>query len=646
MRRYRFVTHPPARHARQLSFTFHMTAAGVLQILQLATLAGFLGIAGLAFRDWRRLGDPGRGYLALAIGALGITSAIGQLLKGLPQGRAWIVNDASLVIFMVSGLALLLFRDTVIPFGRRLKIAIMATTGVVAAAAVAVQLPSGTAPRYTPLQFGVILAVVGMWCLSVGEPSIRMWLVARRLPVVQRLRLRALSAGYGGIVVILLAAVSAGSVAAAPAVQLGFAMAALALVPLLYAGFAPPAWLRRTWRHKEEEQFRQATHDLLIFSPDTAALGAKALDWALRLAGARQGFIEFPAGTVLARQGLSEAEVAPLLAELRDKSGIVRLATTSGSARAVAIVSPLVTQKASGLLVLSAGPFTPVFGADEVAWIGQYATLVAAGLERVALVEAMAELNRTLAHKVQEVLQQTAALEAANRELEAYSYTISHDLRAPLRAINGFTAILLEEHTAELSDQARDFLGRIGNSGKHMSELVDDLLAFSRLGRQRLRKQSVDTAEVVRRAWDQVSVGLDGRQVKIRIGELPNSESDPVLLEQVFVNLLSNAVKYSRTRPVATIEVGATVGGPVRATTFFVKDNGVGFDMQYVGRLFGVFQRLHRAEEYEGTGVGLAIVHRIVQRHGGRIWAEAAPDKGAAFYFTLEGAEEWQATAA
>jgi signal transduction histidine kinase len=623
-----------------------MTTAGVLQALQLATLAGFLAIASLALRDWLRLGDPGRGYLALAIGCLGITSAIGRVVTGIPHSLAWIVNDMSLVIFMISGLALLLFRDTIFPFGQRVKIALVAMTGVVAAAAVAAQLPSGGAPRYTPLQFAVIVAVIGMWCLSVGEPSVRMWLVSRRLPAVQRSRLRALSAGYLGIVAILLGAVFAGSAASAPAVRLGFAVGAVALVPLLYAGFAAPAWLRRIWRQREEDQFRQATHDLLIFSPDSATLGAKALEWALRLAGARQGFIVFPGDAVLARQGLSESEAARVRTELGSESGIVRLATPSGSSRAVAIVSPLVTRKASGLLVLLAGPFTPVFGADEVAWIGQYATLLAAGLERVALVEAMADLNQTLAQKVQEVTQQKSALEAANRELEAYSYTISHDLRAPLRAINGFTAILFEEHAAELSEPARDFLRRIGDSGKHMSELVDDLLAFSRLGRQQMRKQSVSTADVVQRAWDQVSAGLDGRQVEITIGELPNSESDPVLLEQVFVNLLSNAVKYSRMRPVARIEVGATVTGPGRETVFFVKDNGVGFDMQYVGRLFGVFQRLHRAEEYDGTGVGLAIVHRIVQRHGGRIWADAAPDKGAAFYFTLEGAEEWQAAAA
>ena len=616
-----------------------------LQVLQIATLVGFLAIAGLAFKDWLRLRDPGRGYLALAIGSLGVVSAIGQLVKAIPQSAAWLVDDLNLILFVVSGLALLLFRDTVVPLGRRVKTGVLAVSGAITLLAVAAQLPSGSTPHYTPFQYAVVLAVVAWWCLSVGEPSVRMWLVAQRLPAVQQARLRALSAGYGGIVGILLFAVLAGSLAATPGIQLAFALAALALVPLLYAGFAPPGWLRSLWREKEQDRFRQATRDLIMFTPDASTLGRKALDWALRLAGARQGFLAFPMDAILASEGLAEAEARRLRDQIGQASGIRRLRNPDGSV-STAIISPLVTDKASGMLALLAGPFTPVFGTDEVAWIGWYSVLLATGLERVGLIENMAHLNQELAHTVREVTRQKAELEAANRELEAYSYTISHDLRAPLRAINGFTAILLEDHAAELSEPARGFLHRVTQSGKHMSELVDDLLAFSRLGRQPLRKQSVNTTDIVRQAWAQMTPELDGRQVEIHIADLPICESDPLLLEQVFANLLSNAVKYTKDRAVATIEVGAQVGDRGKETVFYVKDNGVGFDMQYVGRLFGVFQRLHRAEEFEGTGVGLATVHRIVERHGGRVWVEAAQDKGATFYFTLTGAEQWQAAAA
>jgi signal transduction histidine kinase len=615
----------------------------VLQVLQAATAAGFVAIGALAFKDWLRRRDPGRGYLALAIGCLGIVSAMGRLTPEIPSALRPAFSDLSLAIFMMSGLALLLFRDTVIPLGRRVKTAAVAITAVVAVAAAAAQLPSGTSPQYTPLQYGVVLALVLVWCLSVGEPSVRMWLVSRHQPAVQQARLRALSVGYGGIVAILLSAVFGGSAAAAPAVQLGFAVAALAMVPVLYAGFAPPGWLRRVWRRQEEEQFQQATRDLLIFSPDTTTLATKSLEWALRMAGAKQGFIAFPETKIIARHAIAADEAARFCGEIGRQAGI-RLLRSGRGATQTAIASPLVTARASGMLVLLAGPFTPVFGADEVSWIGQYATLMATGLERVALVEEMAGLNQELAKTVEEIRVQKAELEGANRELEAYSYTVSHDLRAPLRAINGFSAILLEEHAAELSDAAKDYLKRVDASGKHMGELVDDLLAFSRLGRRAMRKQSVNTAEVATNAWAQVSAGLEGRQVTFHVGDLPVCESDPLLLEQVFVNLLSNAVKYSRPRQVATIDVAAEV--KAGETIYSVRDNGVGFDMQYSDRLFRVFQRLHRADEYEGTGVGLATVQRIVERHGGRVWAEAAPDKGATFYFTLKGAPEWQAAAA
>jgi light-regulated signal transduction histidine kinase (bacteriophytochrome) len=290
------------------------------------------------------------------------------------------------------------------------------------------------------------------------------------------------------------------------------------------------------------------------------------------------------------------------------------------------------------MLVVLSGPFTPLFGADEVTWLAQYARFVGTGLERVALTEALREqTERAEAAK--------RRLEAVNKELEAFTYTVSHDLRAPLRAVNGFTAILMDEHAQELSEAAKKHLARVAENGKHMGMLVDDLLAFSRLSRQALRKSSVRTTDVVQTAWNRFAGDLNGRHVDFRLGDLPVVEADPVLLEQVFTNLLSNALKYSSKREESRIEVGTEQDKRSGEAIFFVKDNGVGFDMRYVGKLFGVFQRLHPSDQYDGTGVGLAIVQRIVQRHGGRVWAEGEPDKGATFYFTLEGVREWQAAA-
>jgi light-regulated signal transduction histidine kinase (bacteriophytochrome) len=297
-------------------------------------------------------------------------------------------------------------------------------------------------------------------------------------------------------------------------------------------------------------------------------------------------------------------------------------------------------------IVLLGGPFTPVFGTDEEAWLHQYAAMVSTGLERVRLVEALAQTNGQLEDKVREVTERTQQLEAANRELEAFSYTISHDLRAPLRAISGFTAILFEEYADAMPAEARGYLKRVKDSGDHMGHLVDDLLAFSRFGRQALRTQRVSIRRIVDRTVEQLSPTLEGRQVEVVIGDLPEAECDAALMEQVFVNLLSNAFKYSRRREHARVEVGALEANATEGPTYFVRDNGAGFDMEYASKLFGVFQRMHRSEDFEGTGVGLAIVHRIVERHGGRIWAEARVDGGATFYFTLKGAQQWQTSIA
>ncbi len=233
----------------------------------------------------------------------------------------------------------------------------------------------------------------------------------------------------------------------------------------------------------------------------------------------------------------------------------------------------------------------------------------------------------------QRVIERTALLREANKELEAFSYSVSHDLRAPLRAIDGFSRILIEDYAPQLAPEALRYLRLVRDNTVQMGNLVDDLLAFSRLSRQALRKQSVKTTAFVRQALDELRTETTGRQVEFTIAEMPECQADPNLLKQVWINLLSNALKYTRQREAARIEIGWKKEND--GQVFFVKDNGVGFDMKYVHKLFSIFQRLHRSEDYEGTGVGLAIVQRIVHRHGGRVWAEGQVDDGATFYFSL-----------
>jgi len=240
--------------------------------------------------------------------------------------------------------------------------------------------------------------------------------------------------------------------------------------------------------------------------------------------------------------------------------------------------------------------------------------------------EEIRRLNEDLARRIEDAL-------ASNRELEAFSYSVSHDLRAPLRAIDGFSRILVEDHAAVLGGEGLRLLNQVCASSRQMGQLIDDLLQYSRLGRKDLESSAVDMASLARDAVEESRKAQQGRPPEVGMGDLPGVRGDRVLLRQVWANLVGNAFKYSRSNPAAKVEIaGERRNGHA---VFSVRDNGVGFDMQYAGKLFGVFQRLHSVREFEGTGVGLAIVHRIVQRHGGRVWAEGKPGEGAVFHFSI-----------
>jgi signal transduction histidine kinase len=302
------------------------------------------------------------------------------------------------------------------------------------------------------------------------------------------------------------------------------------------------------------------------------------------------------------------------------------IALACGASRVLAKPAEPDTVRAAVAAALEPGSLPAPAAADGLH--GEYARLMNEKLyQKVSELEL---LNQRLEKRVAE---RTSELEAANRDLEAFSYSISHDLRAPLRAIEGFSRHLEEGLGDDLSPENSRALAYVRQSAQRMNAMINDLLEFSRLGHSPPQKRSVAPADIARRCVENLRLEQEVRRVEFRIGEMPSCQADPALLTQVFANLLSNALKYSRGRDPARIEVGARrVGGEV---VYFVEDNGAGFDPRYADKLFGVFRRLHSDREFEGAGVGLAIVRRIVERHGGRVRAHGAIGKGATFEFTL-----------
>jgi two-component system sensor kinase len=233
--------------------------------------------------------------------------------------------------------------------------------------------------------------------------------------------------------------------------------------------------------------------------------------------------------------------------------------------------------------------------------------------------------------------ERTVQLEAANKELESFSYSVSHDLRAPLRAIDGYARMILKKQGYNFDEDTLNKFNVIRSNAQMMGQLIDDLLAFSRLGRKQMSMSKIDMDQLVRDVWKELQAINPDRNMELTLKGVLPGYGDRALIKQVYFNLLGNAVKFTKHMDAAYIEAGGDTDG--NEDVYYVKDNGVGFDMAYYDKLFGVFQRLHSADDFEGTGVGLAIVQRIIHRHGGRVWAEGKPDKGTCFYFTLTGKE-------
>ncbi|MDZ4732222.1 MAG: CHASE3 domain-containing protein [Nitrospirota bacterium] len=357
-------------------------------------------------------------------------------------------------------------------------------------------------------------------------------------------------------------------------------------------------YLRSLTNERAEQQARVATLEQLIASQLGAEAGAIALREKHGYEGVRH----------LALAGAAKNEI----------EGIQRLMTELDTAEQRALYDRVAQ---------SAGSTKNTIG---LLGLGAFLQLVLLASVYFLIHHDVAERRRVAA----ELQSRGELLQAANKELEAFSYSVSHDLRAPLRHIDGYATLLSRAAGEALNDKARRYLQTISDSAKQMGQLIDDLLVFSRMGRQDMLRTTVNLDQLVKTVLHDLRLDLQGRTISWTMHPLPNVSGDPAMLRQVFVNLISNALKFTATRPETKIEIGAVRRNSGEAEVF-VRDNGVGFDMQYVNKLFGVFQRLHRNDEFEGTGIGLANVRRIIHRHGGRTWAEGAVDQGATFYFSL-----------
>jgi signal transduction histidine kinase len=285
--------------------------------------------------------------------------------------------------------------------------------------------------------------------------------------------------------------------------------------------------------------------------------------------------------------------------------------------------------------VLNHGRFDVGFYAGRVYGLAAASfVLLVLLLENVVLHHRLAGALKAERYERELVQRKSAEVAAANKELEAFAYSVSHDLRAPLRAVDGYAKMLEEDYGDKFDEEGRRRLAVLCANTRNMGQLIDDLLALSRLARQPVAFHPLEMNDLVKQTIEELRPSIDGRQVEFAVDTLGEAHGDPILVKQVLVNLIGNAVKFTRDRSPGVIEVG-TRHDPGGAKMYFVKDNGAGFDMKYATKLFGVFQRLHHADEYEGTGVGLAIVQRLVERHGGRVWADSRPGEGATFFFTL-----------
>ncbi|HVB78008.1 MAG TPA: HAMP domain-containing sensor histidine kinase [Candidatus Nitrosotalea sp.] len=561
------------------------------------TAAALLALGLDALLAWRRERGRPRGYLALALLLLALVAVLGRLkvVLALPG-----ITAVSAVAFLGSGYGIFLFRHALSPVARRWRVLAFALPTVLVAAVLVEAVVSPTRPLTSTASWILVLT----WGLLVGEPVVHFWLESSSRPRVQRSRMRFLSLGLGGLAMVLLAAVLGGSALRNPRVAIGIQVVVLLLVPLIWAGLRPPSWLRRIWRSPEEVQLRLAVRELLLFAPNRRVLAERALNWATRLVGADAGLVAEEGAEVLAATGLEEAEISSLL---EDPAG------ASGAATAY-VRFPL--GDSSGILLVRAGPFTPVFGSDELGWLEAYSGSVGAGLERVGVTERLARLERS----------KTQFLNLA-----------SHELRGPLAVIRGYLSMFLDGRLGE--DDARRALRVMSVKADDMNALVEQMLEAARLedGRIELHPSLVDLRSVISSAAESLRPVIDeAHPVVLALPDEPVlAEIDVERIETVLRNLIDNAVKYSPRGGSVTCRLDIESGD--ERATIRVRDHGIGIGQAEQQVLFTKFGRVNSTltSGIPGTGLGLYLARELVGLHGGEIGVESELGVGSTFSVVL-----------
>ena len=582
----------------------------LLLILMLAIEIAFSILAIRTVASWLRQPDRRHGNLAIALGSLTGLILLAPALGG-DEPTAPPLTDVGVVLFLVSGYGLLMFRDSFVPFNRSTTVMFTLAIVTVGLLAIVLQLPANPESPRTAAQTLDFVAIFGLWSFCILEPIVTFWMAARGRPAVEKARLRALSTGYAGLLALVIFGTIAGSLGSW--VTLVVDVLALAIVPVLYVAFFPPAWLRRIWRQPEEDGFRHALHELLLYTEDRATLAERALGWAERLVGGEAAFVVDSDGTVLAIRGIERADAAalsgrPFFLEFEGrKDG--RAPWRSGHS----LVVPLDLSQGRGAMVILSGRLTPLFGDDELSRLRQYGTSIAAGLDRV-----------TLTSKI-------AALEQAKTD---FLNIASHELRGPMTVIKGYLTMLDAGSLGEVSPKARSVLPLLISKSDEINWMIEQMIEASRLeeGRLALKKHRADVVELTEGAVAGVRMLASGHELKVNTPRRPiEADVDPDRFQIVIRNLLSNASKYST----PGTDINIDVRRDHKLALVSVRDQGVGISGEDQARLFTRFGRIESASEVQGTGLGLWLSREIARMHDGDITVDSVPGVGTTFTFSV-----------